>query len=70
MKRKVCVCLLFALLLAALAGCGAKRVVHCDACGKAVGIEASSNITEEWTLFCAECEETLFGDDPVVRPVE
>ena len=61
---------LFALLLAAallLTGCGTKTVT-CDHCGAEITLRESSNITDEWIVFCKTCEKTLFGDNPVVSP--
>ena len=33
------------------------RQVTCDGCGKLVEIDADSNMTDEWILFCKECGE-------------
>ena len=60
-----------ALLLAVLmllTGCGKDRIVTCDHCGAEITVKEDSNITDEWSVFCKECEETLFGDNPVVSP--
>ena len=67
--RKTLLCLLLAaLLLLSLTACGPKKTVHCDACGEAVEIEASSNMEEDWIIYCGPCNEELFGDNPVVSP--
>ena len=60
-----------ALLLAVLmllTCCGKERIVTCDHCGGEITVKEDSNITDEWIVFCKECEETLFGDNPVVSP--
>lgn len=67
MKRILALILLCAALLS-LAACGAKKTVHCDRCGSEIVLDADSNITEEWIVFCKECEEEAFGDNPVVSP--
>ena len=67
MKKGIFLLLGLALCLG-LCACGAERTVHCDSCGKEVQVDADSNITEDWILFCKECEEAHFGDNPVVRP--
>jgi len=58
MKKKI-LCLALAMLIL-LAGCG-KRTVICDGCGKEIQVEESSNVTDEWILFCSDCEKEL-GD--------
>lgn len=66
--KRVTALLLSILALAALAGCGEARTVHCDHCGGEILLEAGSNMDEDWIVFCKTCEEELFGDDPVVEP--
>ncbi len=62
------IALLLAVLLLLLPGCGKEKIVTCDHCGAEIALSSSSNITDEWIVFCKECEETLFGDNPVVSP--
>lgn len=66
---KKIIALLFALLLALLSmcGCGKKEVktLHCDHCGKAVEVDADSQMEEDWILYCSECEKELGLDDIV-----
>ena len=60
MKRKMIsliLCLLAALLL--LSACGQSKIVHCDRCGKEIKLSADSNITEDWIVFCKECEAEI-----------
>ncbi len=56
--------LLISLML--LCGCGAKKTLHCDNCGKEVTVSQSSNMEEDWAIYCEECNEELFGDDPIL----
>ena len=64
MKR---LALLLALLLL-LSGCADPKTVTCDHCGAEITLNKGSNITDEWIVFCKECEENLFGENPVVSP--
>ena len=61
---------LLAVLMLILCGCGETKIVHCDHCGDEITLEADSNITEDWIVFCKQCEEDLFADNPVVDPGE
>jgi DNA replicative helicase MCM subunit Mcm2 (Cdc46/Mcm family) len=65
MMKKLIVALLLVLSLAMLAGCGKTRIVHCDRCGKEITVPENSNVTEEWILFCEDCEKEV---GPVVDP--
>ena len=64
MKKMLCLLLALVLMLT-LVACG-KRIVTCDHCGKDVEVQAKSNITDEWILYCSECEVELFGEDGLV----
>jgi endogenous inhibitor of DNA gyrase (YacG/DUF329 family) len=37
-----------------------KVTLHCDNCGKEV--KADNNMTEEWLIFCSDCEKELDVD--------
>ena len=52
-------------LCAALSGCGSKKILHCDNCGREISVDADSNMTDEWLLYCSECEKELGLDDIV-----
>lgn len=69
MKKYLALLLCLGLLLT-LAACGAEtKIVHCDRCGAEIVVEADSNVNdEEWILFCGDCEEELYGDEPLVQP--
>ena len=49
-----------------LAGCGEKKIVHCDGCGKECKIAADSPMEEDWIIYCSDCEKKL-GLDKVVQ---
>jgi hypothetical protein len=57
-------------LCALLCGCKEERIVKCDRCGKELTIDADSNMTDEWIIFCNECELEAFGGTGVVAPAE
>ena len=60
--------LLSLMVLLSMTACGKSKTVHCDRCDKEISIEASSNMTDDWIICCSECEEEVFGDEPVVSP--
>ncbi|MBQ4067002.1 MAG: hypothetical protein IJD22_05100 [Clostridia bacterium] len=53
-------------LLCILCSCGEKKVLHCDNCNTEVEVDASSNMEEEWSIYCGDCEKKL-GLDTVVE---
>jgi len=55
---------LIAGMMLMLCACGEKKILHCDNCGAEVEVKASSNMEEDWTIYCGPCDEELFGDDP------
>jgi len=56
MKKLLCM-LLVAMLLATVSGCGKTKTLICDGCGVEVEVPESSNMTDDWILFCAECDD-------------
>lgn len=64
MKKFIAI-LLALLLTRYLCSCSAKDLT-CDRCGKSVVVSESSNMEEDWIIYCAECNEELFGDDPLL----
>ncbi len=68
MTKRILALIALAVLLLGLAACGGTKTVHCDHCGAEIVLPQSSNIEEDWTVFCKTCEEELFGDTPVVSP--
>ena len=36
-------------------GCGKRKMLHCDECGKEVLVAESSSMEEDWLVFCDEC---------------
>lgn len=65
-KRIVSVVFAMLVLLSTLCGCGEKKELTCDHCGKKVETSAKSNMEEDWLIYCEECNEELFSDDPVL----
>ncbi len=65
MKKIICliltVCLTFALV-----SCVKTKVLHCDRCQCEITVKESSNMDEEWIIYCEKCNEELFGDDPIL----
>ena len=52
-------------IAAMMAGCKTK-VLHCDHCDKEVVAKQDSNMEEDWIIYCDECNEDLFDDDPIL----
>ena len=63
-RKLLCLVLVLMLLLP---GCTKdQRTVTCDGCGAEITVDADSNITDEWILFCKTCETEKFGGTGVV----
>ena len=67
MKRFLIALLVLCMLLV-MASCGATKVLHCDHCNKEVKVREKSNMTEEWLIYCEECNAKLFSGDPILNP--
>ena len=65
MKKILAIALVLCMLFA-LSGCGKTKTLHCDNCDKKVKVDEDSNMTEDWIIYCDECNEKLFGDDPLL----
>ena len=59
--------LLMMIFLLFSAACGEPKVLHCDNCDAEVTVDASSNMEDDWSIYCEACNEELFGDDPVLN---
>ena len=57
--KKLILVLVAAVLALSLAACG-KVTLHCDGCGKEV--RADAKMTEEWIIFCRDCEPEIEFD--------
>lgn len=66
MKKILCVALVI-ISVFVIAGCSATKTLHCDNCDKEVVVKESSNMDESWDIYCNECNEELFGDNPVLN---
>ena len=64
--KKLITLILALSMLTFLFSCGEKKILICDGCGKEVEVEASSNMTDDWTVYCSDCEKDL-GLDTVVE---
>lgn len=61
MKKIFALTLSIVVIALFLYGCAATetKIVHCDNCGKEIKVSASSNVDDDWTLYCDECNEKL-----------
>ena len=62
MKRIIFACLVIVLSFVVF-GCGEKKILHCDNCQIEVKVDSSSNMEEDWIIYCEECNKELFGED-------
>lgn len=65
MKKLLCLIITSALIFA-LCGCIKMKTLSCDGCGTEVSVRESSNMTDEWIIYCEECNEEFFGDNPLL----
>lgn len=54
-------------LMTGFSACESSRIVHCDHCGKELKVKVSSNMTDDWIIYCKDCEKEL-GLDQMVQP--
>lgn len=66
MKKLLCILMVMS-FVAVLGGCAEPKILHCDHCGKEVEVEKSSEMEDSWIIYCEECNEELFGDDPLLN---
>ena len=66
MKKAIVLTLAVLLALGSLTACDPTKILHCDHCGKEVSVKLSSNMEEDWIIYCAQCNEELFADDPLL----
>jgi hypothetical protein len=66
MKKRVLITFILSAVMIAAAGCGAKTL-HCDGCGVELKVQKSSNMEEDWIVFCKDCEEDLISTDPLIE---
>ena len=65
MTKKVIAILLVLVMMLSLSACAKTRTVTCDRCGTDVEVEKNSKITDDWIVFCKECEAE---SGPIVEP--
>ena len=66
MKKRILITLILSAMMAAAAGCGVKTL-HCDGCDAEVFVKKSSNMDEDWIIFCKDCEVDLISTDPLIE---
>ena len=59
MKKAIYVIVAIGTMLILLIGCGEKKTLICDGCGKEVSVQADSNMDDSWIIFCSQCEKEL-----------
>lgn len=64
--KKISIILLVSFMLLSLAACGKTKILHCDGCNREVKVKQDSNMEEDWIIYCEECNEEFFGDDPLL----
>lgn len=57
--KKIIAFMMILTALLALAGCGEKKTLRCDHCGADVQVAANSEMTDDWIIYCEECEASL-----------
>lgn len=65
MKKVLCL-FMVVIFLFFMTGCGKTKTLHCDYCKKEITVKESSNMEEGWIIYCDDCNEELFGDDPIL----
>lgn len=55
LAKKLMMLFVTAMMVFSLAACGTKTLT-CDGCGAKVDVPKNSNMTEDWTIYCHECE--------------
>ena len=58
--------ILTAVCILSCTSCTEKRILHCDSCNTQIKVKASSDMDEDWYIYCKTCNRELFGDDPVL----
>ena len=66
--KKVLIFLLLVATLLCFAACGKTKTLHCDRCGKEENVAADSNMTEDWIIYCKECEQEVLGENSAANP--
>lgn len=57
--KRVLLIMLALLMMTALCACGEQKQLQCDGCGTMVSVNADSDMTDEWLIYCGECEKEL-----------
>ena len=67
MKNKLILIGVILCTLLVAAACAKTKALTCDGCGTEVRVEESSNMEEDWIIYCEECNNTFFANDPVFQ---
>lgn len=65
MKKIFCFVLVISVLFV-FSGCGKTKVLHCDYCNREITVLESNEMNEDWIIYCEDCNEELFSDDPIL----
>lgn len=65
MKKIICLILLLCIIFA-FSGCIRTKLLHCDSCGREITVNEGSDMNDDWIIYCNECNEELFSDDPIL----
>ena len=66
MKKYITMVIILLCMIVLLAGCGEKKTVTCDGCGKVVEVEAGSKMDDSWIVYCDTCYTEFYGEDGLV----
>jgi hypothetical protein len=68
MRRALTLLLAVIAALTLLTGCGLMKTktLHCDYCGREVKVSADSDMTDDWIIYCSDCEKELGLDDLIL----
>lgn len=61
MLKKIACILLALTVILSFTACKTETY-KCARCGTDVKVKASSPVTDEWTIFCEDCEEYVFDE--------
>lgn len=63
-KKLFAVIFVMLIITASLCGCGEKKELTCDSCGTKITVSAKSDMTDEWMIYCSECEKEIMAENP------
>lgn len=69
MAKRIIITVIAASLVFVLASCGAKTV-KCDHCKEDIKVSADSNITDDWIMYCKDCNESLKIEEEIINSLK